>query len=134
MGVGDVVMRGVGIGSGNYRHVQLAATGDKIAERICAGQPLAAVVKRNPGGIIGHASARAETGSVGVRAAEVIQPEVEIVLAWVVFDQGELRPAHGTVEPTGGIGWLRGDREGGRSDSGCAEEIATVGVLVVWKA
>jgi hypothetical protein len=30
---------------------------------------------------------------------EIVEPELQIKLAWIVFDQRELRPAHGPIDP-----------------------------------
>ena len=32
---------------------------------------------------------------------EIVEPEVEIVIAGIIFDEGELRPAHGAAVPVG---------------------------------
>src|ERR1700722_10146352 len=56
-------------------------------------------MKRNLGGIEGDASARAQTGRVGMSALHVVEPEAEIVLTGIVLNQGKLRPTHGFVKP-----------------------------------
>src|SRR5262249_55968637 len=61
--------------------------------------PCAAVMKRNLGGIVCDAAARAEACGVRMHAVEIIEPELWIILAGIVFDQSELRPAHGAIEP-----------------------------------
>ena len=58
------------------------------------------------GRVIGDAAAGAKAGRVGVRAAEVVEPERGVEVAGIVFDQRELRPAHGAIDPT----WRDGDR------------------------
>src|ERR1035441_2444079 len=58
------------------------------------------------------------------------RPPRSTLLPYTTLFQSELRPAHGAVEPASGVGWLRGYRERGRSESGRAQEIVTVGVLV----
>ena len=128
--VADILVRGVRIGARDHHHVQLAASGHQIAERVARAQPLAAIVQRNFGGIVSHAAARAETGGIGMRAPEVVQPEGEVVRAGVVFGQRQLRPAHGAVEPLIGGGRRRacvaGQREGGASQCRVAEEVPAI--------
>ena len=75
---------------------EFATARHQFAEAVAVAQILAAVVERNFGRIVGHATAGGKTGRVGMSPAEVIEPERGIVLARIVFDQRELRPAHGT--------------------------------------
>ena len=88
MRVVDVLVGGVRIGARDHDHAELAAAGHQVAERIAVAQPLAAVVQRNLGRIVGDAAAGAQAGGVGVRALEIVEPEVEVVVA-----RDRLRPA-----------------------------------------
>jgi hypothetical protein len=86
----------------DHDHPELAATGDEFPEHIAVAEESAAVVERHLGGVVGNASARAEADGVGVDSFEVIEPELGIEFAGIVFDQGQLRPTHRFVDP----GWV----------------------------
>ena len=130
VGIVNVLVRRVGIGARQHHHIQFAAAGHQIAEGIGVLHPLAAIVQRNFGGVIGHATAGAETGGVGVSPREVVEPKVEVVLARVVFGQGQLGPAHGAFEPGSGfrggcgesIGFTR-QGDGGTGESGGPQKV-----------
>ena len=94
-----VVVGGVRIGARDDDHAELAAAGDQIAKRIAVTEPLAAMMERDRGRIVGDAAARAEADGVGFRALEVIEPELRIELARIVLDERELRPAHRAIDP-----------------------------------
>jgi len=87
---GDVIVGSVGIGAGDDDHAQLAAAGDEVAEGVVITEPRAAMVKRNFGGIIGDTTTAAETHGVRLGAIKIIQPELKIVFAGIVLDEGEL--------------------------------------------
>ena len=127
-----VVVGGVGVGADEDGHVVFAAAGDEFAEDVAVVEPGAAMVKRDFGGVVGDAAAAAETDGVGAGALEVVEPEGEVEVGGVVFDEGELCPAHGLGCPCGdddvdGRGcWLgeemiRGERRkcGGCAGDGC---------------
>src|SRR5437868_1019048 len=57
------------------------------------------MVQRDLRGIERHVSAARETCRIRVRALEIIEPELLVVAAGIVFGKDQLRPAHGTVEP-----------------------------------
>ena len=59
----------------------------------------AALLQRNLRGIERNHAARAQAGRVGMNAAKVVEPELRIVVAGIVFNKRELRPAHGAVVP-----------------------------------
>ncbi len=99
MRVVDILVGRVRIGARHHDHAQLAAARHQLAEGVAVAQPRAAVMQRDLGGIVGHAAAGAQAGGIGMGAPEIIQPESEVVLAGVVFDQRQLRPAHGPVNP-----------------------------------
>src|SRR5262245_45191278 len=99
MRVIDVLMSRMRIGPGDDIHAELATPRHQFAEAIAVAQILAAVVERNLGRIVGHATAGGKAGRVGMSPAEVVEPERGIILARIVFDQRELGPAHGTVIP-----------------------------------
>jgi hypothetical protein len=124
--VADILVCGVRIGARHHHHAQFPAARRQFAERVAAAQPRAAIMQRDGRGIEGHASARAQTGGVGMRALEVIQPESGIVLAGVVFHQGQLGPAHGAMEPALGFGGGGVLREGSGRQRGGAQEIAAI--------
>ncbi len=96
-------MRGVRVRPANHIHSQIAATLYHFPERIHIPQPPASVMKRNLGGIKGDAPAGAKACPVGMNAAEIVQPKGGIVVARVVLDEGELRPAHRAVVPSFGV-------------------------------
>ncbi len=95
----DVLISGVRIGPGDDVHAELAAAGDQISEWVGVAEPAAAVMKGDPRGIKSHASTGAETSGIGVGAFEVVEPELKIELAGVIFNESELRPAHGAIDP-----------------------------------
>jgi hypothetical protein len=103
MRIVHVLMRRVRIGARNHDHVQLPAAEHQFAERVTLAEPLAAIMQRNFRRVIGDASTRAEAGGIGMGALEIIKPEAGIVLARIVFDQRQLRPAHRPVEPRIGL-------------------------------
>src|SRR5260370_3616315 len=70
--------------------------------------------------IVGDTSAGAQAGRVGMDAAKIIEPEVWVVLAWIVLDEGQLSPAHGTVEPA----FVRRGRE--CREGGCQQEWSSI--------
>ena len=59
VGVVDILMDGVRIGTGHDVHAEFAAAFDEIAEGILIAQPLTAIVHGDLGGIEGDATARA---------------------------------------------------------------------------
>src|SRR5215510_3238171 len=118
-----VVVCRVRIGAGDHNHPELATPGHEIAEHVACTEPGAAVMQWNLRGIIRDTTAGAQADRVGFRALEVVEPELEIELARVVFDQRELRPSHRLVHPRrSGRGrdteWLSGKR---RRESELAE-------------
>src|SRR6266516_3314075 len=64
MRVAYVIVRGVRVGARDYDHAELAAAGDKFAERIGITDPLTAMVQRNFRRIIRDATAGTQTGGV----------------------------------------------------------------------
>ena len=70
-----VLVDRVRIGARDDDHVQLAAAGHQVAERVAVAQPLAAVVQRDLRRIVGDAAAGAQAGRVGMGAPEVVEPE-----------------------------------------------------------
>ncbi len=96
-----VVVGGVGIGAGDDDHAEPPTAGDELAQHVAVAQPRAAVVKGDPGRVVGDTATGAEAGGVGMRAAEVVQPERDVELRRLVFDQCQLRPAHRPVDPRG---------------------------------
>ncbi len=70
VGVVDVLMGGVGVGSGDDVHAEFAAACDHFAERIPVSQEFAAVVEGNFGGVEGDAASSGEAGGIGVDALE----------------------------------------------------------------
>ena len=96
-----VVVRRVRIGARDDDHAELATAGHEIAERIAVAEPLAAMMERHRGRVVRDASAGAQAHGVGLRAAEVVEPERRVELPRIVLDERELRPAHRTVDPRG---------------------------------
>jgi hypothetical protein len=96
-----VVTHRMRIGARHDVHVQRATAGDERAERIAGAEPVAPMVKGNVCRVIRHDAARAQRRRVGVQAPEVIEPEPRVEVAWIVFDERQLHPAHRTIEPPG---------------------------------
>ncbi len=99
MRVVNVLMRGMRIGAGHHVHAQFPAALRHFAECVSISEIFAAIVKRNLRGIERHASARRETRGIGMDAAKVIEPELRVVMAGIVFDERQLHPAHGPPVP-----------------------------------
>ena len=59
-----VIVRGVRVSARDDDHAELAAAGDKFAERIGITKPLTAMVQRNFRRIIRDATAGTQTGGV----------------------------------------------------------------------
>ncbi len=94
-----VVIRRVRIGADKHRHIQLAAPRDQFTQHIAIPKPDAAMVKRNLGRIVRNAPASTQTDAVRSRAFEVVQPESQIKMCGIIFNQRELRPAHRLCSP-----------------------------------
>ena len=90
----------VRIGPRHHVHVERAASRHQRAEGIGPAQPGAAMVERHFRRVVGDNAAGAERRGVGVKAAEVIDPELRIETAGIVFDQRQLHPTHRSIEPT----------------------------------
>src|SRR5207253_9118867 len=88
----------------NHYHSKFARTGDEVAERVTLFQPLAAVMQGDAGRVVGNTATGAEADRIGLCSLEVFKPEAGIELAWVILNQGNLRPAHRFVNP-GGSKW-----------------------------
>jgi len=99
VGVVYILMRRVRIGPADHVHAEFAAACDEVTKRVHIAEILAAIVERNLGRIVRDAAAGGEASGVGMRAAEVVQPERRIVLAGIVFDKRQLRPTHGSAVP-----------------------------------
>ena len=99
MRVVHVLVSGVRVRARDDDHAQLPAAGHQLAERIGAAQPGTAVVQRNLRRIISHAAARAQANRIRMSALEIIEPELHVEFAGIIFDQGELCPEDGTIKP-----------------------------------
>ena len=101
VGVGGahLVADGVRIGTRDDLHALRAAARDQRPERIAVAKPCAAMVQRNLGRVVGDDAAGAQRGSVGVKPAEVVEPELRIEAPGIVLDQRQLHPAHRPIEP-----------------------------------
>ena len=110
----DILVGGVRIGAGDHDHVELAAAGDQLAEGVAIAEPLAAVVERDFGGVVGDAAAGAEAGGVGVGAAEVVEPEGEVELPGSSSTRVSCAQRMGrSNQPSGGCGGVGGRGRGG---------------------
>ena len=104
-------------------HAESAASDHELAEWIGLPEPRAAMVQRHLGRIIRDDSASAERGSIGVEAADVVDPELQVESARVVLDERQLHPAHRPIEPAGerverragGLRWQTDGLEFGRT-------------------
>ena len=112
-----VVAGRVRVGAGDHLHPHRAAAANQLAERIAGAEPGAAVMERHVGRVVGDDAAGAEAGSVGMDAAEVVEPEGEIDAAGIVLHEHQLRPAHRLVAPRR-RGRPRTDRRGGLDGRG----------------
>ena len=99
MRVVDLLPAGVRIGARNHVHAHRAAAGHQITERVAIAQPCAALLQRKLRGIERNDTACAQAGRVGMDAAKVVEPELLVVVAGIVFNKRQLRPAHGPVVP-----------------------------------
>src|SRR5689334_22437238 len=77
----NVLMTRVRVSTRDDIHAELAACGDDVAERVTIAEPLAAVMQRNFSGIERNAAARVNEGGVGVHLLEIVEPEIEAVVA-----------------------------------------------------
>ena len=112
-----VIVGGMRVGAGDHHHAQSATPGDQFAEWIRIAEPLTAVVERHNRRIIRDATAGAQTGRVGAGAFEVIEPELRIEFAGIIFNEGKLCPAHGPVDPVGRTGGSRAGEQRGAGQS-----------------
>ncbi len=87
MRVVNILMACVCVGAGNDIHAQLAAAVRYIAKGIHIPQPLAAVVQGNLGGVEGDAPARIQNCGISMDSMEIVQPELHVVIAGIVFDE-----------------------------------------------
>ena len=99
MRVVHVLMRGVRVGARDDDHVPAAASFEELTERIRIAHPGASVMQRDRSGIVRDDAAGAQAGGVRVNSREVLEPELRIVPAGIVFDERELRPSHRPIEP-----------------------------------
>jgi hypothetical protein len=60
---------------------------------------LASMMERNIRRVIRDAASRAQADGVGMGAFEIVEPELKVELARIVFDERELRPTHRLVDP-----------------------------------
>lgn len=58
-------------------------------------------MKRNLGWIVSDAASAAEADAVRARALEVIEPEARVEVSRVIFNKGQLHPAHRLRRPGG---------------------------------
>ena len=82
----DVVVGGMRVGPRDDHHAKLATAHDQFAEDVAVREPLAAMVKRNLGRVIRHAAAGAQADCVRTGALEIIEPELQVKLAWIILD------------------------------------------------
>src|SRR6185503_6423157 len=85
MSVMNFLPRGMWVRPRQDVHVLLSAPLQQFTEWIGILHPGAAMMKRNLRRIISHDSASAETGRIRMGPFEIVQPELWIVLAWIVF-------------------------------------------------
>ena len=94
-------MGSVRIGAGYDIHSKFAATCYQLSETISVTKEFAPVVEGHFGWVIGYATARRKAGRIGMSAFEVIEPELMVVLSWIIFDERQLCPTHRPVVPPG---------------------------------
>src|SRR3981081_90164 len=86
-------------------HAELSAPLDQSPKWIGIAQPLTPGVEGNARGIISDTSAGAQANGIRLGAFEIIEPELKIELAWVIFHERELCPPHWFVNPGGCAGF-----------------------------
>jgi len=107
VGVEHILVDGVRVGARDDHHSLRSTAGHEFAERVAGTEPAAAVVQRDVGWIIGHASAGAEASAIGAGAAEIVEPELRVITPGVILDQRQLRPAHRAIKPALAFSLLR---------------------------
>src|SRR5689334_13690317 len=95
-----ILMRSMRVRPRNDDHAQLAASCKQITEWVRFIHPGTAIVKWHLGGIIGNTSASAQARRVGMHTPEILEPELQVVLSWIVFNQRKLRPSHRPIKPS----------------------------------
>ena len=95
----NIIISRMRICPGDDDHAELATAAHEFTKRVGVAKPLAAVMERDLCRIIGDATAGAKADRIGFRALEVVEPETRVELARIVFDKGELGPAHRFVDP-----------------------------------
>ena len=106
MRVKGILANRMGIAASHHHHPQRATAPHQLAKGITITQPRAAIMIGNLGWVIGGVATGAETSGISFDPLKIIKPKVEIIVARIIFNQGELRPAHRAVEPSrcGGCG------------------------------
>src|SRR6185437_8880171 len=95
-----ILMACVGIRPRDHIHSQCPAPLHEVTEGISIPQPLTAIVHRDFGRIERHHSARTEASGINMQPLEVIEPELRIVVAWIILNKAHLGPTHRTVVPS----------------------------------
>src|SRR4051812_33875782 len=106
MRIANVLMYRVRVGSRDHIHSEIAAAFHHLTKGIPVAEPFAAIVHRNLSWIERDASSGAQASSIGVNPAEIVKPEIWIVISRIVFYKGHLRPTHRPVIPSGLCGRL----------------------------
>src|SRR5580698_2812919 len=103
------------IGARNHVHAKLAAARSNFSKGIPVSKPLAPVMKRHLSRIEGYASARVQNRGLRVNPFEVVEPESQVVISWIILDKAQLRPAHWPVIPASifDAGFASGARNSG---------------------
>src|ERR1019366_5579160 len=114
MRIVDVLMTGMRIRSRNHIHPELPAPRNDVAECVHGPEPSASIVERNLSWIKSDNASRAQAGRIGMNALEVVEPEREVAITGIVFDECQLGPAHRAVIPSSGtaVGCAHGWRNG----------------------
>ena len=99
MRVVHVLVRRELIGARDDDHADPTASLEEIAERVAVAHPRAAVMERHRRGVVRDDAAGAQAGGVGMDASKIVEPELRIESARIVFDERQLRPAHRPIEP-----------------------------------
>ena len=92
-------MRRVRICPGHHIHTQASAAFYEVTKGIAVAEKSTPVMKWDFCWVKGHIAPTGQTCRVGVRPSEIIQPEVLVIVAGIVFSEYELRPAHRPIEP-----------------------------------
>src|ERR1035438_4891688 len=101
MHIVDVLVTGMRIRSRNHIHAKFSASRNDVAECVHGPEPSASIVERDFSWIESDNASRAQAGRIGMDALAAVEPESEVVITGIVFDECQLGPTHRAVIPSG---------------------------------